>query len=118
MLHTIVVQVEDKPGVLNRVASLFRRRAYNIESLTVRPRRDAESLAHDNRPRTPTRAGPDGSRPNLYKLVNVIRVEDLTSAPAVYRDLALIKVAATADTRTHVDAAHRRVSCARHRRRT
>jgi acetolactate synthase-1/3 small subunit len=83
--------VEDKPGVLNRVASLFRRRAFNIESLTV---------GHTEQPGVSRmtivvetgRAGAEKAAQNLSKLVNVIRVEDVTERPAVVRDLALIKV--------------------------
>ena len=93
--------MEDKPGVLNRVASLFRRRAFNIESLTV---------GHTETPgvsRMTIVVGTDrdGARKveaHLYKLVNVLRVDDVTSTPAVYRDLAMIKVAATPDTRSHI----------------
>ena len=48
-LHTFVVYVENQPGVLNRIASLFRRRAYNIESLDRRPHRTPRRLAHDHR---------------------------------------------------------------------
>lgn len=99
--HTFVVYVEDKPGVLNRVASLFRRRAFNIESLTV---------GHAETPKASrmtivVRTDPIGARrleANLYKLVNVLRVHDITSVPAIFRELAMIKVGATADTRTHV----------------
>jgi len=92
--HTFVVTVEDQPGVLNRVSSLVRRRGYNIESLTVghteRPgvsRMTVVVLSDD--------AGAHRIEANLYKLVNVISVTDLTSTPSVYRDLAMIKVAAT-----------------------
>lgn len=96
--HTFIVTVEDEPGVLNRVASLFRRRAYNIDSLTV---------GHTERPGVsrmtivvPTdESGARRVEAHLYKLVNVISVEDITSSPAVYRDLAMIKVAATQDCR-------------------
>ncbi len=71
--HTFVVYVEDKPGVLNRVASLFRRRAYNIESLTV---------GHTERPgvsrMTIVSAISEGAahrvEANIYKLVNVLSV--------------------------------------------
>ena len=51
MYHTIVALVEDKPGVLNRVASLFRRRAFNIELADGRSHRPARRLAHDHRDR-------------------------------------------------------------------
>src|SRR5688500_16631026 len=92
--HTFVITVEDQPGVLNRVSSLVRRRGYNIESLTVghteRPvvsRMTVVVLSAD--------AGAHRIEANLYKLVNVISVTDLTSTPSVYRDLAMIKVAAT-----------------------
>ncbi len=54
MSITFVVDVEDKPGVLNRVSSLFRRRGYNIESLTVGHTEHAGRLAHDDRRSTPT----------------------------------------------------------------
>src|SRR5476651_1243719 len=101
MLHTFAVYVDNKPGVLNRVASLFRRRAFNIESLTV---------GHTETPgvsRMTVVADTDdyGARrldAHLYKLVPVRRVDNITSAPSIARDLALIKVAATGDGRTHV----------------
>jgi len=91
MKHTLIALVEDKPGVLNRVASLFRRRAFNIESLTV---------GHTEKPGVSrmtivveaSQGGAEKVAQNLYKLVNVIKVENVTEKPSVARDLALIKV--------------------------
>ncbi len=101
MQHTLVAYVEDKPGVLNRVASLFRRRAFNIESLTVghtdQPGVSRMTIVVDT-----DELGARRMEANLYKLVNVLRVEDVTDVPAVTRDLALIKVSANAHTRTQV----------------
>ncbi|MBI4476679.1 MAG: acetolactate synthase small subunit [Acidobacteria bacterium] len=99
--HTYVVYVEDRPGVLNRVASLFRRRGFNIESLTV---------GHTERPGISRmtiavkadRTDAQRIEAHLYKLVNVISVEDITTAPSVLRDLAMIKVAATQESRGEV----------------
>ena len=102
MRHTFVIYVEDKPGVLNRIASLFRRRVFNIESLTV---------GHTEKPGVSrmtvlVESDAHGARrleANLYKLVNVLRVHDITAASAVYRELAMVKVATkTPDTRSHV----------------
>ena len=93
MEKTIIALVEDKPGVLNRVASLFRRRKYNIKSLNVgrTEKKDISrmTIVVDNN-------GIDARHieANLYKLVNVIDVQDVTGEPAVHRDLALIKVKA------------------------
>jgi len=91
MKRTLIALVEDKPGVLNRVASLFRRRAFNIESLTVghteRPGVSRMTIVV-NSSLTDTQKVAQ----NLYKLVNVIKVEDVSDQPAVMRDLALIKV--------------------------
>jgi acetolactate synthase-1/3 small subunit len=101
MKRTIVVYVEDKPGVLNRVASLFRRRAFNIESLTVghteTPGISRMTIVVDT-----DELGARRVEANLYKLVNVLRVDDLTETPSVLRDLALIRVAADAGTRTPI----------------
>jgi acetolactate synthase-1/3 small subunit len=101
MLHTFVVYVEDKPGVLNRVASLFRRRAFNIESLTVghthQPGVSRMTIVMDTDDVTAVRVSA-----NLYKLVNVLRVENVTHTPTVERDLALIKINADATTRPQV----------------
>jgi acetolactate synthase-1/3 small subunit len=101
MITTLVVHVENKPGVLNRVASLFRRRAFNIESLTV---------GHTDKPgisRMTIVVDTDGDgaarlEANLYKLVNVLRVDNITSAPSVFRDLAVIKVATTPESRAEI----------------
>ena len=100
-LRTFVIYAEDKPGVLSRITSLFRRRAYNIDSLTA---------GHTDKPGisrlTVVMEGDDaGARlieANLYKLVNVLRVEDVTHGSAMKRDLALIKVKANADDRAQV----------------
>jgi len=101
MLHTLVILVENKPGVLNRVASLFRRRSYNIESLTV-GRTDIPGLSR----MTITVEGDDDHvgrlTTYLYKLVNVLQVEDLTDAKMVSRDLALIKVNTSSDKRAEI----------------
>lgn len=93
MQSTLIALVEDKPGVLNRVASLFRRRAFNIESLTVghteEPGISRMTIVVDS-----SSTDVEMVVHNLYKLVNVIRVEDVTEMPTVTRDLALIKVRA------------------------
>ena len=100
-LRTFVAYVEDKPGVLNRIASLFRRREYNIVSLNVgRTHQDGVS-----RMTFQVEADLDKSRrieANLYKLVNVLSVEDITDKQAVIRDLALIKVRVGPERRTEV----------------
>ncbi|RMF77907.1 MAG: acetolactate synthase small subunit [Chloroflexi bacterium] len=83
--------VENKPGVLNRVASLFRRRNFNVDSLTVgrthRPGVSRMTIVVDSQ-----RADVRKIANNLYKLVNVIDVKILSDKPHVSRDLALIKV--------------------------
>ncbi len=93
MDRTLVAWVEDKPGVLNRVASLFRRRAFNIASLTV-GRTEVEGVSRMTIVVDGERTDTEKVTQHLYKLVNVIRVEDVTEQPSVIRDLALIKVAA------------------------
>jgi acetolactate synthase-1/3 small subunit len=92
--HTFVVTVEDEPGVLNRVASLFRRRNYNIDSLTV-GRTEQPGVSRMTIVVPTDEPGAHRVAANLYKLVNVISVQDITNSPAVFRDLAMIKVAAT-----------------------
>jgi acetolactate synthase-1/3 small subunit len=101
MLNTFMVYVENKPGVLTRVASLFRRRAFNIDSLTVgrteKPEVSRMTITVD--------ADHDQARrieANLYKLVNVLLVENITNQPAIVRDLAMIRVAARHEERSHV----------------
>jgi acetolactate synthase-1/3 small subunit len=91
MQHTLVALVEDKPGVLNRVASLFRRRAFNIESLTV-GHTDRPGISRMTIVINSDQTDAERVMANLYKLVNVVQVDDLTDLPAVSRDLALIKV--------------------------
>src|SRR5436305_7281081 len=101
MLHTFAVYVDNKPGVLNRVASLFRRRGFNIESLTV----GHTETAGVSRMTVVVDTDEYGARrleAHLYKLVPCRRVENITSAPSIARDLALIKVGATGDARTQV----------------
>jgi len=99
--HTLVALVEDKPGVLNRVASLFRRRSFNIESLAV------GSSEHPGLSRMTIVAVGDSAqieqvRKQLEKLINVVKVSDITEEGMVNRELALIKVKATASSRSEI----------------
>ena len=92
-INTIVAHVEDRPGVLARVASLFRRRGFNIESLTVGPCEEPGisrmTIVVDGDDRTV-----DQVCRQLYKLIDVVSVFDITYSPMVDRELAMIKVAA------------------------
>jgi len=101
MLHTFVAIVEDKPGVLTRVASLFRRLNQNIVSLTVggseRPGISRMTIVADASPTAGHRI-----MASLYKLENVLEVDDIGQHASVSRELALIKVAATPKTRSHI----------------
>lgn len=99
--HTFVVYVEDEPGALARVSSLFRRRGFNIVSLTV----GATDVPGVSRMTIVVEAADSAARrieAHIWKLVNVIRVEDITRQAAVWRELVLVKVAADADARIHV----------------
>ncbi len=104
MQFTFIALVENKPGVLNRVASLFRRRNFNIESLAVGRTQNPEISRM-----TVVVGCPNGDvdahkiEANLYKLVNVIDVQDVTHQPSVTRDLALIKVRVGPDRRAEVN---------------
>jgi acetolactate synthase-1/3 small subunit len=92
-MHTFTVYVEDRPGVLNRVASLFRRRNFNIVSLAV-GHSETPGVSRMTVVVQTDAGGAQRIEAHLYKLINVIRVEDITHRPAVIRDLALIKVSA------------------------
>lgn len=99
--HTIVALVEDKPGVLNKIASLFRRRNFNIDSIAV---------GHSEQPglsrMTVVVDGDDAKieqvRKQLDKVVEVIKIVDITDEESVARELALIKVKATPSTRGEI----------------
>jgi acetolactate synthase-1/3 small subunit len=99
--HTFVVTVEDLPGVLNRISSLFRRRGFNIESLTV-GHTEREGVSRMTFVVLTDEAGAERFQAHLYKLVNVISVDDITAKPAVYRDLAMIKVSAPQERRSEI----------------
>jgi acetolactate synthase I/III small subunit len=100
-MTSFVVLVEDRPGVLTRVAEVFRRRSYNIESLTV----GHCDVPGASRMTIVCNADADAARrleAHLYKLVNVLRIDNITDRPAVHRDLALIRVATTPESRAQV----------------
>ncbi len=99
--HTLVAIVEDKPGVLNRVSSLLRRRSFNIDSIAV----GHTDQAHQSR-MTIVVQGDDAkveqARKQLDKIIEVVRIVDITSTPSVSRELALVKVKASASTRSEI----------------
>ena len=101
MSRTLIALVEDKPGVLARVAGLLRRRAFNIESLTVgrtqEPGVSRMTIVVDS-----DRTDAEKVLQNLNKLINVIQVEDVTERALVARNLALIKVQVNGGSRAEV----------------
>jgi acetolactate synthase-1/3 small subunit len=99
--HTLVALVEDKPGVLSRVASLFRRRNFNIESIVV----GHSEIPHISRVTIVV----DGAttvveqvRKQLDKVIDAVKVSDITGEGVIARELALMKVKATASTRSEI----------------
>jgi len=99
--HTFVAYVEDQPGVLNRVTSLFRRRGYNIVSLNV-GRTHQEGISRMTMVVEATDDTAVRIEANLYKMVNVLSVEDITHKQNVSRDMVLIKVKATPERRSEI----------------
>lgn len=101
MNHTVVALVENKPGVLSRVITLFRRRNFNIESISV---------GHTETPGisriTLVVEGPksivEQVTKQLYKVINVRKVSDITEDATVDRELTIIKVSAKASTRSEI----------------
>ena len=101
MTHTFVAYVEDLPGVLTRVASLFRRLNINISSLTV-GRSERAGLSRLTLVCEASAEAGDRIRASLYKLENIVDVDDIAKAPNVTRELALIKVGATVKNRSQI----------------
>ena len=101
MQHTIIALVEDKPGVLNRVVNMFSRRAFNIDSLTVghtdQPHLSRLTVVVDG-----TNTDIEQVVKQLYKLIDVVKVSDVTEDKTIMRDLALIKVSTSRDTRVEI----------------
>ncbi len=101
MKHTLSVLVQDESGVLTRIAGLFARRGFNIESLAVGPAEEAGISRI-----TMVVPGDDQVieqlAKQLYKLINVLKVQDITETPSVERELMLMKVTANGDTRAEV----------------
>jgi acetolactate synthase I/III small subunit len=101
MKHTLSVLVEDEAGVLTRIAGLFARRGFNIESLAVGPAEQigisritmvvfGDALAIEQVTK------------QLYKLINVLKVQDITEVPCIERELMLLKVNATSSNRSEI----------------
>jgi acetolactate synthase-1/3 small subunit len=99
--HTLSVLVENKPGVLARIAGLFRRRGFNIHSLAVAPTDDPKLskmiivVDLEDKPL-------EQVEKQLHKLINVIKIQDFLPHEAVERELALIKVKATKENRSEI----------------
>ena len=99
--HTITALVEDQPGVLNRISSMFRRRGYNISSLAV-GQSETDGLSRmtfvvEGDPETVEMVAK-----NLHKLVEVIKVVNISSDNTVSRELALVRVNADLTTRSEI----------------
>jgi acetolactate synthase-1/3 small subunit len=93
--HTFTAYLEDRPGALSRVSALFLRRSYNIVSLTV-GRSATPGVSRLTVVVETDAASARLVEANLYKLVNVLRVEDVTYAPSLSRELTLVKMASSA----------------------
>lgn len=99
--HTIIAWLEDKPGVLNRVTGLFSRRNFNIDSLTV-GHSETEGVSRMTFVALGTERDLQQVQTQLDKLINVIHIADVTHEPTVTREMALIKVGATSQTRGEI----------------
>ncbi len=101
MKHTIIALVEDKPGVLNRMASLFRRRGFNIESIAV-GHSELPNLSRMTFVVNGSATMVEQVRKQLDKIIDVVKAVDITGDSITARELALIKVKATSVTRGEI----------------
>lgn len=101
MKHTVVALVEDQPGVLNRIASLFRRRGFNIDSLAVGTTHE-KGISRMTIVVEGNENIADQLEKQLFKLIDVIKVENFTNQNAITRELALIKVKASTQNRREI----------------
>ncbi|HWC27323.1 MAG TPA: acetolactate synthase small subunit, partial [Solirubrobacteraceae bacterium] len=99
--HVLSILVEDKPGVLTRIAGLFARRGFNIDTLTVGPT-DAEQISRITLTVDGALHPIDQGTKQLHKLVNVLKIRDLDPTDTVARELALFKVAVEGPQRAEV----------------
>jgi acetolactate synthase-1/3 small subunit len=99
--HTLSVLVEDQPGVLARIAGLFSRRGFNIESLAVGPT-DHEGVSRITIVVNVEEHPLEQVTKQLNKLVNVLKIVELDPAQSVQREIMLVKVRADLETRSHV----------------
>jgi len=101
MKYTLAVLVENESGVLSRISGLFSRRGFNIESLAVGPAEQIGisriTMVLSGDPRTIEQL-----TKQLYKLINILKVQDITNIPCVERELMLLKVNTTKSTQTEV----------------
>ena len=99
--HTIIALVEDRPGVLNRIASKWRQRGFNIESLAV-GHSEIAGLSRMTFVVDATTTDAEQVVKHLDKLVDVVEIRDITHKPLVAREMAFIKVQATHQTRSFI----------------
>ncbi|MCJ7605085.1 MAG: acetolactate synthase small subunit [Dehalococcoidales bacterium] len=99
--HTLVAIVQDKPGVLNRMVSLVRRRGFNIESIAV-GHSEVANLSRVTFVFNGTAATVEQVRKQLDKLVDIVSIKDITGEKITVRELALIKVRANSATRSEI----------------
>lgn len=103
MKHTLVALMQDHPGVLNRVSSLFRRRGFNIESLSVghteTPGISRMTIVVDSNDTSVEQV-----TKQLYRLIEVLKVSDVTADPNVSRELVILKVHAPASRRAKISS--------------
>jgi acetolactate synthase I/III small subunit len=100
-MHTLSVLVENKPGVLARVAGLFSRRGFNIESLAVGPT-EVEGVSRMTIVVDAAAQPLEQVTKQLNKLINILKIVELEPSTAVERELQLVKVSATAETRSQI----------------
>jgi acetolactate synthase-1/3 small subunit len=99
--HTIVALVQDRPGVLNRIASKWRQRGFNIESLAV-GHSEIPGLSRMTFTVDGTTTDVDQVSKQMYKIIEVVKVSDLTEHDMVHRELALVKVSAGTEQRSAI----------------
>jgi acetolactate synthase-1/3 small subunit len=100
-LHRLIALVNDRPGVLNRVASLMRARSFNIDSLAV-SHTDEPGLSRMTISLHGDDVAVEQAAKQLYRLIDVLKVQDVTNEPTVEHELALVKVRASDANRAEI----------------